>query len=114
MAEIDRFRGDTKPIVFKLWANKKAGEPLDIAGFGFKLTVNPVEDPVPADTPAFSLVGEIVGATTDGRVRFLPSAANMDLDPTLDYYFDFEVTDADGFVGTEIKDKFNVTQDITK
>ena len=117
---IDYKRGDTKPIVFRLWEDKEAQIPLDITGFTFRFTVNTKKAPVAGeDDPEFTLVGEIVGVGTDGRVRFLPSATNTDLEPisespALQYYYDFEVTDAEGFIGTEDLDKFNLRQDISK
>jgi len=119
MSAIERKRGDTKAIVFRLWEDKEAGTPLDITAFTFKFTVNKLKAPTVTDTPEFTLVGEIVGAATDGRMRFLPSAAEMDLPPTnaetgVEYFFDFEVTDAEGLIGTEMLDKFKVVQDITK
>lgn len=113
MSEINKYRGDTKPIVFKLWEDKDAGTPLDITNFTFKFTVNSLQDPTASDTPVFSLVGAIITPASDGRVRFLPSANNMDIDPAI-YFFDFEVTDADGFISTEMKDRFILTQDISK
>lgn len=115
MSIINRKRGDTKAIYFRLWEDKEAGTPLDITAFTFKFTVNKKINPVSdlIDPPEFSLVGSIVGLATDGRVRFLPTAANMDLAPET-YFFDFEVTDAEGLIGTEMLDKFKLSQDITK
>lgn len=114
MSEIRKHRGDTKPIVFQLWADKEAGTPLDITDFTFKFTVNQKKDPVAGtDDPEFSLVGQIILPAADGKVRFLPTAVNMDLSPAT-YFFDFEVTDADGYIGTEMLDKFKLSQDITK
>ncbi len=114
MSEIVTHRGDTKPIVFRLWEDKEAGTPLDILGYSFRFTVNKEKAPVDGvNLPEFSLVGEIVGVTTDGRVRFLRSVIDMDLSPAT-YFFDFEVTDADGFIATEMLDKFKVSQDISK
>ena len=118
--EIEYKRGDTKPIVFLLWEDKAAGTALDIAGFTFRFTVNKKKEPVAGtDEPEFTLVGEIVTPTTDGKVRFLPSSSNSNLEPTneaskIEYYYDFEVTDAEGLVGTEIIDKFKLIQDISK
>ena len=114
MSEIIKHRGDTKPIVFQLWEDKEAETKLDITDFTFKFTVNKKKDPVDGvDDPEFSLVGNIILPAIDGRVRFLPSAVNMDLPPAT-YFFDFEVTDADGYISTEMLDKFKLSQDISK
>jgi len=108
--EISRRRGDTKPIAFKFWADKSAGIPLDISLFSFILTVDPSKAPVDATNNLFSLVGEIYA---EGSVRFLPTALQMDITPGT-YFYDLQVTDAEGFIGTEKLDKFKVSQDITK
>ena len=120
MGEIKYVRGDTKPIVFRLWENKDNGTALDISGFTFKFTVNKKKAPIEGtDDPEFTLVGEIVLPASDGRVRFLPSSIDSNLppistSPVIEYFYDFEVTDAEGFIGTEDLGKFKLTQDITK
>jgi hypothetical protein len=111
MSEIARYRGDTKPISFKIWADKTKSAPLDIRGFSFRLTVDPEAAPVDDSNNLFSLVG--IPNVATGEIRFLPTAEQMDLEPGA-YYFDFEVTDSEGLVGTEMLDKFKITQDISK
>lgn len=113
MSDIEKHRGDTKPIVFQLWEDRTAGTKLDITGFSFKFTVNQKKAPEAVDAFEFTLVGAIVGDPVDGKVQFLPSAVNMDLVPKT-YYYDFEVTDASGYISTELLNKFKITQDITK
>jgi len=113
MTAITKHRGDTKPIVFQLWEDKTAGVALDITDFTFTFTVNVKKAPVVTDAPEFSLTGELVGAATDGQIRFLPTESNMDLIPKT-YYYDLEVTDADGYKSTEVLNSFKVIQDITK
>lgn len=114
--KIERKRGDTKPWVFKLWENKKENKPLDITGFTFRITVNVKADPISdiLDPPVFSLVGVIFGTPENGTVRGLPSEVQMDLDPEIEWFYDFEVTDADGFIDTPIIDKLKITQDLSK
>ena len=113
MSEIERHRGDTKPIIFKLWEDKAAGKALNITSFTFRFTVNSEKAPLNTDNELFTLAGSIDGSPTDGRVKFTPTAVNMDLPPK-SYFFDFEVTDADGYISTEMLDKFKITQDISK
>ncbi len=114
--QITRYRGDTKPIVFQFWEDKEAEIKLDITGFSFKFSVNKKKNPiVGVDDPEFTLDFELVGLVTDGKIRFTPSAVQMDLE-ILDapYYYDLEITDAEGFISTELLDKFKIIQDITK
>jgi len=113
MSEITKHRGDTKPIVFQLWEDKGAGTRLDITGFSAKFTVNSKEAPLDADAPEFSLDGVIAADPTTGLVTFSPTANQMDLTPKI-YYFDLQITDAGGYISTEMLDKFIVKQDITK
>lgn len=113
MSEILRYRGDTKVIVFQLWSDKEAGVKLDITDYTFKLTVDPKKAPTDDVNNLFSLDGTIVGVATDGKVMFEPTAINTNQPPGT-YYFDFEVIDASGKIGTEMLDKFKITQDITK
>lgn len=113
MAEIKRRRGDTKPFVFRFWEDKAAGITLDITGFTFTLTVDSKKDPLDDTSKLFSLTGVIVGEAVDGKVKFEPSAANMDQPPNT-YYYDLQIVDADGYKDTPILDKFKITQDITK
>lgn len=116
MSEITRKRGDTKPFVFQLWEDKEAGIKLDITGFSFRFTVNKKKNPIEGiDNPEFTLPYEVVGVLADGKIRFIPTEENMDLEVLTDpYYYDMEVTDAEGFISTDTLDKLKIIQDISK
>lgn len=109
---IERRRGDTKIIKFKLWADKASQIPLDITGFTFKLTVDPEKAPEDSSNNLFTLVGVIIDPL-QGTVKFEPTEEQMDIAPAT-YYYDLEVTDAAGKIDTAKLDKFKIKQDITK
>lgn len=110
--ELTRFRGDTKPIAFKLWLDKAAGLALDITDYSFSLTIDPEEEPIDATNNILSLDGTITSAE-DGEFQFEPTAEQMDITPG-EYYYDLEVIDASGVIETQFVKKFTIKQDITK
>lgn len=110
--ELTKFRGDTKPIAFKLWSDQAAGIALNITDYTFKLTVDPEEEPEDATNNLFSLDGQITEAT-DGEFQFEPTALNMDQTPG-EYYYDLQIIDASGYIETQFVKKFIIKQDITK
>ncbi len=112
-SEIRRHRGDTKPIVFQLWEDKKNNVKLNITGYEFRLTVDIIKNPINSDNNIFALVGAIIGDPLNGQVQFNPSAENTNQEPKT-YYYDFEITDAEGFIDTAALDKFKIVQDISK
>jgi hypothetical protein len=111
--DIFRRRGDTKPIVFQLWEDKAAGTKLDITGFAFRFTVDPSDEPADASNNLFTLTHTVVGLEADGKIMFAPSAVQMDITPDT-YYYDFEITDAEGYIDTPVVLKFVVGQDLSK
>lgn len=106
---IEKYRGDTKPIVFKLWENKAENVPLDTVGYSATFTVSSEKAPVDTSAQEFTLVGLDIA----GGFQFNPTSLNMDLAPGI-YFYDVELVDPDGKIDTVALDKFKVTQDITK
>jgi hypothetical protein len=109
-----RRRGDTKPhrVVISL---KSTGLPTDITGYSFLWVVKPTKDPIDTDNTEALLVmtGTIVDAA-NGVVDFAPDdVAAADITPGK-YYFDMQVTDNAGVIGTEMKGKYTIEQDIAK
>lgn len=110
--EVERVRGDTDPIVFRLWEGKKTDNTLlDFTGWTFIMTVDPDADPLDASANLFSLVGILDLA--EGTVTFEPTEAQMDITPDT-YYYDFQRINTSNKIKTLIKNKFIVPQDITK
>ncbi len=111
--DIARKRGDTTPIVRQLWENKQSGLKLDVTGFLLRLTVNAKKVPVHGiDLPEFFVDHEVVGDAVDGLIRFLPSEDDMDL-LAKKYFYEIQITDADGFITTYPTYDFVITQDLT-
>ena len=110
--ELTKFRGDSKPIAFKLWLDKAAGLALDITGYSFKLTIDPEEEPADDTGNILSLDG-VLTSEADGEFQFEPTALEMDITPG-EYYYDLEITDPAGNIETQFVKKFTIVQDITK
>ena len=105
---LTRFRGDTYPFTIQVRLN---GRVYDLTDCTLKMTVTSVEEPT-TETPEFALDGVVASPATLGLASFAPSAANVDL--LGEYYYDIQVTDANGYKHTPIKDTLTFTQDITK
>ncbi len=110
MNDITRPRGDTYADEFVL-KSKTTGQPLNIAGYSFKLTVNAKKDPGPSDAPEFQVTGSILDAS-GGRVEFAPTATQADRIGS--FFYDIQMVDGTGRKRTLPKAKYVFTQDITK
>ncbi len=105
-----RIRGDTFPMVFTL--TDSAGAAIDITGFGFKLTVDPSDEPADDSGNLFELDG-VIPIGTDGVVQFLLSDAQADQTPN-EYFYDVQMVDLALRKRTIVRGIYEVTQDITK
>lgn len=93
-----RYVGNTKSFGFTL--KDSAGVAIDITSYTFAMTLNSEEFPINADNEKFAMVGSIVDAAT-GKFKFTPSQPNADsYEAGNTWFFDVEVTDAGGDVGT--------------
>ena len=116
---IARKRGDTAPdkIFVTDPETGPPATPLDITGFGFKLTVNTERDPDPVGPPVVGTeLVSIVGTITDGpggEVEFPWSPGDADQTPD-DYFYDIEQTDTAGRILTIAKEEYKFQQDVTK
>jgi hypothetical protein len=106
---IVRTRGDTYP--FTVTFVDDSGTPLDLTGASFVLTVSEKEDPLASDVPLFDLVGT-VSAPTTGVVEF--SMTESDADHVGLFYYDIQMTAAQGYIRTMMRGTFKMRQDITK
>lgn len=101
-------RGDSPVIPLTINSN---GSPLDITGFTFTLTVNPLDDP-PDDSGALFQISGTVTDGPNGRVQFQPST--MDTTQTPDnYYYDIQMVGG-GSTRTILKGIFKIEPDITR
>lgn len=109
--DLERYRGDTFPPQFQIV--KSDGSPQNITGYTFKFAVNIDSEPGDETDEVFRVNGVLVDPS-NGIFQFEPSAANMDLDPTVDYYYEVEQTDAASKLRTIIRGRLVISQDIIK
>lgn len=112
---IARKRGDTAPDKIFVKDPDDPTQPLNIAGFAFKLTVNTEQDPDPAVPIGTELV-TINGTITDapnGEVEFPWTPGDADQVPD-DYFYDIQQTDSASKILTIAKNEYKIQQDITK
>lgn len=108
---IDRFRGDTYGNVFKIADSN--GDPIDITGYTFKMTINSLKEPTDTATQIFQVVGTLVSPSL-GTVKFAPSSLQANAIEPGTYYFDIQMTDGAGAIQTVATGKYIIRQDITK
>lgn len=111
---ITMYRGDSYPIAFTISyrINSNTTAPIDLTGCSLLMTVDTLENPPDNATKMFDVAGVLADDPTTGIVYFTPTALNTSAIGS--YYFDVQLTDADGNIRTVAKDKFVVSQDITK
>ena len=116
---IARKRGDTAPDKITVLDPEAAvaGTPLDVTGFGFKLTVNTEQDPDPVGPPIVgvelvSIVGTLIDAP-NGVIEFPWSPTEADQTPD-EYFYDIQQTDTAGKILTIAKQQYLFQQDVTK
>lgn len=110
MLNLTRYRGDTNPDKITV-LSQTTGEPINISGYSFILTVDPYGDPASAASNLYSLNGSITDAV-NGVVEFTPSALQADL--VGDFFYDIQMTDASGRKRTISRGQYTYLQDITK
>ncbi len=110
MTDIVRRRGDTYADEFII-KSATTGQPIPIAGYQFKLTVDPEAAPANADNNLFQVDGQIIDAL-NGRVEFPPLADQVD--HVGSYFYDVQMIDGAGRKRTVVAGKYKLVQDITK
>lgn len=111
---IEWYRGDSFPLELTI-KDKATSEAIDISGYTFSLTVDTLTAPPDNTTKVFEVSGVVDGdqATNTGKVSFTPTAENTDLTPTT-YFYDVQMIDGSGNIRTIAKNKWKISQDITK
>lgn len=105
---LERMRGDTYADRFAI---TNGGTPVNLAGCTIKMTVCSVRNPTNTSTDLFELTG-VVDAPATGVVYFFPDASMTNRVGL--FYYDIQLTDANGIIRTLVKDTYTLTQDITK
>ncbi|MGL5002055.1 MAG: hypothetical protein ACRDAM_03885 [Casimicrobium sp.] len=112
MSDIVRKRGDTWSDVFFVTDPSNNNAPVDIAGCSFLLTVATEKEPVDDTKKLFQMSGAIVNPSALGKVAF--SISDAEADRIGNFFFDLQMTDANGKKRTIDSGKYKFTQDITK
>lgn len=107
---IERFRGDTKRIRRQV-VNGETGEPIDITGHSFKMTLNSDDCPEDTTDEVFSINAQIEDATK-GLIYFPFTETHAD--NLGEFFFDIAWTDSVGEIQTLEKGAIIFIQDIGK
>lgn len=103
-------RGDTTPFTFTM-LEADGTTPVNITGFTYLLTVDPLEEPTDALGNLFQLTGTVTDGP-NGIVQFqlsVTQANNLG-----EFFFDLQQTDGAGDIRTVVKGEWEFKQDITK
>lgn len=111
MTAITRKRGDTYPD--RINVTDSNGNPVDITGWTFTLTLNRVKAPVDITSQVVQIAGTIIAPATNGVVEFAWSDLNADQSPAT-YYYDIQIIDGASKRRTPILSTYTFEQDITK
>ncbi len=108
---ITRYRGDTRPDSFTVSRTRPKSVKANLTGFSFKMTLSSEMEPTGVRTQLYQLEGEIVEPES-GIVDFSPDIYQAD---KIGYfYFDVQMTDAQGKIHTLVSGTYEYIQDITK
>lgn len=114
LSDLSYYRGDTEPISLVI-TSKTTGEPVDLTGYSFVMTVDERKDPDDTTTQVFSINGVVDSdqETNKGHIRFEPTEQQTDQEPGT-YWYDIQMTTPVGKKKTLCKFKLTIKQDITK
>jgi len=108
---ITMYRGDGYPITLTL-TDKTTGAAIDLTGCSLVMTVDTLESPPDSSTKLFDVNGVLDADPTTGRVSFTPNPSDVAIPGS--YFYDIQLTNANGHVRTVVKSTFAVSQGITK
>lgn len=108
---ISLYRGDSYPIAFTL-KDAATSAPMDLTGCSLLLTVDTLAEPPDATTKVFQLPGVLDAVPVTGKVYFTPTTAHTATVGS--YFYDVQLTDADGNIRTVVKSTLAIVMDITK
>jgi hypothetical protein len=110
MTALTRKRGDSFADSFTV-IDAATGQPLNITGFTFLMTVDPDKSPTTAANNIFQIPGVVVDGP-NGVVEFAPSTVQTDR--VGNFYYDIQMTYTSGRKRTLVTDTYRLEQNITK
>ena len=108
---LKRYRGDTHKHFFNLF--RPTGEPIDVTGYSFTLTVSTKRDPTDTTGRIITMPG-VIESPTIGRISFAPTLMESSQAPIGVHFYDIQQTDAGGLIETIAKSTYEIRQDISK
>lgn len=108
---ITMYRGDSYPITLTL-TDKTSGASINLTGCTLLMTVDSLAEPPDDTTKLFEVSGVLDADPTTGKATFTPTSTHTATPGS--YFYDVQLTDADGNIRTVVKSTFVVSQDITK
>lgn len=108
---ISMYRGDSYPITFTL-TDSSTGNPLDLTGCSLIMTVDALAEPPDDTSMLFEITGVLDADPETGKVSFTPTSTDTATPGS--YFYDVQLTDADGNIRTVAKNTFTISMDITK
>ena len=112
LGDILWYRGDSYPLTLTI-KNKETKEVVPLAGYTFKLAVDPNQDPVDDLEQIFQVDGVIDTDPNTGKVSFTPTALQTDFGKG-SYWFGVQMINGAGHIKTIAKYKWKQSQDINK
>lgn len=107
---LKRTRGDTIPFTLTIKSNNN-GQPVNITGCSFIMTVNSLSVPIDLSTQLYKLDGSIIDVA-NGLVEFYPTDQNANIVGS--FFYDVQITDSYGQVYTATKDRISYSESLIK
>ena len=110
--DIAIYQGDTFRISFQMLSPDSA--PIDLTGYTPKMQLRDAPNPAGALIATFAVALATQSGATLGQVDIvLSTTLSTALDPTLKYWYDFQLTDPGGGIDTYVKGQAFVTPQVT-
>jgi hypothetical protein len=106
------YRGDQYTRRFTI-KDRATGQPVNINGYTFLLTVNSKLKPEDDADEIFQITGVVQGDGSDGQVAFAFTSTHTNIPPKK-YYYDIQMTSGGGDIRTIVKSNYIIQMDITK
>lgn len=113
LGDIEMSRGDSYPLTMTI-KSRSTGLPIDLTGYSFLMTVSSDKDPVDDTNEVFQVAGVVDAdqVANPGKVSFTPTTS--DTATPGKFYYDIQWTVGATVRSWNKKNRFTITQDISK